>query len=82
MVLTHSNLVQALFCIMPTAFGCVDPVTSEVGLLLLLGLFLLLPLQDCYIALLPLAHVLELLAENLMLVRFNVLGKLLDLYLR
>merc|ERR1719341_820961 len=51
-VLTHSNLVQALFSIIPTvcdSLGSVKP-------------------YECYIAILPLAHVLELLAENLMLV--------------
>jgi len=52
-VLTHSNLVQALFSIIPTV--C-DSLGSGVK-----------P-YECYIAILPLAHVLELLAENLMLV--------------
>merc|ERR1719233_110919 len=51
-VLTHYNLVQALYCIIPTATDALgDPKAN-----------------DCYIAILPLAHVLELLAENLMLV--------------
>jgi len=51
-VLTHYNLVQALFSIIPTINDSVGKVKST----------------DCYIAVLPLAHVLELLAENLMLV--------------
>jgi len=51
-VLTHSNLVQALFSIIPTVTDSVGSVRPS----------------DCYIAILPLAHVLELLAENLMLV--------------
>ena len=51
-VLTHSNLVQALYCIIPTACSAVSTVKST----------------DTYIAILPLAHVLELLAESLMLV--------------
>jgi len=51
-VLTHSNLVQALFSIIPTINDSVGEVRP----------------YDCYIAVLPLAHVLELLAENLMLV--------------
>jgi len=51
-VLTHSNLVQALFSIIPTAGDAVKTVQP----------------RDRYIAILPLAHVLELLAENLMLV--------------
>jgi len=51
-VLTHSNLVQALYCIIPTACSAVSTVQPT----------------DAYIAILPLAHVLELLAENLMLV--------------
>jgi len=50
-VLTHANILQALFCILPTATDAIEPVTSE----------------DCYIAILPLAHVLELLAENMCL---------------
>ena len=51
-VLTHSNLVQALYCIIPTACDALGKLQDN----------------DCYIAILPLAHVLELLAENLMLV--------------
>ena len=51
-VLTHSNLVQALYCIIPTACDAVGKSRDS----------------ECYIAILPLAHVLELLAENLMLV--------------
>ena len=51
-VLTHSNLVQALYCIIPTACDALGGSKPH----------------DCYIAILPLAHVLELLAENLMLV--------------
>jgi len=51
-VLTHYNLVQALFSIIPTINDSVGKVRST----------------ECYIAVLPLAHVLELLAENLMLV--------------
>jgi len=51
-VLTHYNLVQALFSIIPTINDSVGKVRAT----------------DCYIAVLPLAHVLELLAENLMLV--------------
>merc|ERR1719308_685369 len=51
-VLTHYNLVQALFSIIPTINDSVGKVKAT----------------DCYIAVLPLAHVLELLAENLMLV--------------
>ena len=49
---------QAMFCIIPTVESCLisKPVTSE----------------DCYIALLPLAHVLELLGENIMLVLYPV----------
>jgi len=50
-VLTHANLVQALICILPTATEAILPMTGD----------------DCYIAILPLAHVLELLAENLCL---------------
>jgi len=50
-MLTHANIVQALFCIVPTATDAINPVTDE----------------ECYIAILPLAHVLELLAENLCL---------------
>merc|ERR1719180_13892 len=45
-VLTHANLVQAVFYLIPTCETCdLRP-------------------DDCYLALLPLAHVLELLAEN------------------
>jgi len=51
-VLTHANLVQALYCIIPTAADALGGSRPT----------------DCYIAILPLAHVLELLAENLMLV--------------
>jgi len=51
-VLTHGNLVQALYCIIPTAGDAFGEHRSS----------------DCYIAILPLAHVLELLAENIMLV--------------
>jgi len=51
-VLTHYNMVQALYSILPTVNDSVGKVRSD----------------DCYIAVLPLAHVLELLAENLMLV--------------
>jgi len=51
-VLTHSNLVQALYCIIPTACDALGTPKA----------------YDCYLAILPLAHVLELLAENLMLV--------------
>merc|ERR1719260_723507 len=50
-VLTQANLVQALICILPSASEAILPVTAD----------------DCYIAILPLAHVLELLAENLCL---------------
>ena len=48
-VLTHANLVQAIFCLLPTVESCS------------------IKRDDCYLALLPLAHVLELLAENLLL---------------
>jgi len=51
-VLTHANLMQAVYCILPTATEAIMPMTDE----------------DCYIAILPLAHVLELLAENMCLV--------------
>merc|ERR1719286_46387 len=51
-VLTHGNMVQALYCIIPTACDALGPQLPD----------------DCYIAILPLAHVLELLAENIMLV--------------
>ena len=51
-VLSHGNLVQALHSIIPTASGALGPRQDS----------------DRYIAILPLAHVLELLAENLMLV--------------
>jgi len=57
-VLTHANLVQALYCILPTASDAISTVTSE----------------DCYIAILPLAHVLELLAENMCLVMGMPIG--------
>merc|ERR1719500_2654902 len=50
--MTHANLVQALMCILPTAGSSLEPTRPD----------------DCYIAILPLAHVLELLAENIMLV--------------
>ena len=52
-VLTHGNLVQALYCIIPTACDALGQEPNP---------------DDCYIAILPLAHVLELLAENIMLV--------------
>ena len=52
-VMTHSNLVQAIFSIMPTIGSVFDRGDKS---------------QDCYISILPLAHVLELLAENIMLV--------------
>lgn len=52
-VLTHGNLVQALYCIIPTACDALGQEARP---------------DDCYIAILPLAHVLELLAENIMLV--------------
>ena len=48
-VLTHANLVQAVFCLIPTC----ETVKLRP--------------DDCYLALLPLAHVLELLAENMLL---------------
>jgi len=51
-VMTHANLVQAIMCILPTAGTALEPTRPD----------------DCYIAILPLAHVLELLAENIMLV--------------
>jgi len=51
-VLTHANMVQALYCIIPTAYDAIGHQQPD----------------DCYIAILPLAHVLELLAENIMLV--------------
>ena len=54
-VLTHANLVQALYSIIPTACDA-------------LGISAAVRPDDCYIAILPLAHVLELLAENIMLV--------------
>ena len=54
-VLSHGNLVQALHCIIPTACDA-------------LGISAAPAPDDCYIAILPLAHVLELLAENIMLV--------------
>jgi len=50
-VLTHANILQGLLSLMPAADSALDPITSDA----------------CYIAVLPLAHVLELLAENLML---------------
>ena len=49
--MTHKNFIHALFCLIPTVFDALTPARSG----------------DCYIAVLPLAHVLELLAENLML---------------
>jgi len=51
-VLTHQNLVQAIHCLLPTAGKAVQPIRPT----------------DCYIAMLPLAHVMELLAENMMMV--------------
>lgn len=48
-ILTHANLVQAVFCLIPTC----ETVKLRP--------------DDCYLALLPLAHVLELLAENMLL---------------
>jgi len=50
-VLTHSNLVHALLSVIPTVCDSIGSVRAN----------------ECYIAILPLAHVLELLAENLML---------------
>jgi len=50
-VLTHQNIVQALLCLLPTADSAVGTLSSH----------------EAYIAYLPLAHVLELLAESLML---------------
>jgi len=50
-VLTHANIVQAICCILPTAENAANPLYD----------------QDKYIAVLPLAHVLELIAENIML---------------
>jgi len=50
-VLTHANIVQALMCLLPTAGSALGPISSS----------------DAYIAYLPLAHVLEMLAESLML---------------
>jgi long-chain acyl-CoA synthetase len=50
-VMTHANLVQALFSLIPTIGNAVGDRDD-----------------DCYIAVLPLAHVLELLAENVMMV--------------
>ena len=55
-VLSHGNLVQALLCLLPTACAAMDITAAAAE-------------DDCYIALLPLAHVLELLAEHVMLVR-------------
>ena len=52
-VMTHANLVQAVFSAMPTIGSDLDRGDKS---------------QDCYIAILPLAHVLELLGENIMLV--------------
>jgi len=52
-VMTHSNLVNAIFSIIPTIGSVFDRGDKS---------------QDCYIAILPLAHVLELLGENIMLV--------------
>lgn len=60
-VLTHGNIVQALYCILPTAEDAVtatEPITEA----------------DSYIAVLPLAHVLELLAENIMLLMGVAIG--------
>jgi len=51
-VMAHQNLVQAIYCLIPTACDALTPVRST----------------DRYLAMLPLAHVLELLAENMMLV--------------
>ena len=56
MVLSHGNLVRALLCLLPTACAAMDITAAAAE-------------DDCYIALLPLAHVLELLAEHVMLVR-------------
>merc|ERR1712126_731327 len=50
-VLTHANIVQAICCILPTAENAANPLYDH----------------DKYIAVLPLAHVLELIAENIML---------------
>eukprot|EP00092_Neocalanus_flemingeri_P024572 GFUD01026650.1.p1 GENE.GFUD01026650.1~~GFUD01026650.1.p1 ORF type:complete len:727 (-),score=160.71 GFUD01026650.1:215-2395(-) len=50
-VMTHKNLVQALFSMLPTICDGINPVRSD----------------ECYIAVLPLAHVLELLAESMMM---------------
>ena len=58
-VLTHSNLVQALFCIIPTACDALGKPSDK----------------EFYIAVLPLAHVLELLAENLMLTKSYLFSK-------
>ena len=55
-VLSHGNLVRALLCLLPTACAAMDITAAAAE-------------DDCYIALLPLAHVLELLAEHVMLVR-------------
>eukprot|EP00092_Neocalanus_flemingeri_P029144 GFUD01031632.1.p1 GENE.GFUD01031632.1~~GFUD01031632.1.p1 ORF type:complete len:730 (+),score=165.17 GFUD01031632.1:69-2258(+) len=50
-VMTHKNLVQALSSLVPTVCEGLNPLRPN----------------ECYIAVLPLAHVLELLAENLMM---------------
>jgi len=51
-VMTHKNLIHAIFSLVPTVCDGIHPVQSD----------------DKYIAVLPLAHVLELLAENVMMV--------------
>jgi len=50
-VLTHANIVQALYCILPTVCEAVGPSGPS----------------DSYVAYLPLAHILEYLAENAMI---------------
>jgi len=50
-VLTHRNIVQALYCILPTICEAVSSPSSS----------------DAYVAYLPLAHILEYLAENAMI---------------
>ena len=59
-VLSHGNLVQALLCLLPTACAAMDITAAAAE-------------DDCYIALLPLAHVLELLAEHVMLVELSTI---------
>jgi len=51
-VLTHSNIVQATFSVLPTISGCIGETNSA----------------DAYVAYLPLAHVLEMVAEFIMFV--------------